>query len=287
MGINCCKYPASELATEQRGSAKQHPPPDHKILTNSKISDSESLDQQSSVLLFNIFGEDQIKQMLDEAERLLAAPAIRTPNNLLLEEKLKLYQNQVNIWFQMSDLPSGNKLHHYYSETECPLPAEAYYLFQLNLNNKRMTELDSNINSFELISYAVKEDTIITVTRTTTTKILMIEPKTFFVVRIVRRIDKDTFIEVQHSVELTPLINNKFFKDYLDGLKNVAQVHINAVKYQTRGGKLFSHSYNKVDLLSGIGPMIIKSGAKGRLRTFQNNLQKRATQFICIACEPN
>lgn len=276
MGILCCKNQTPDgtsmnllMKSQERNLQR---------VEASNLSLSDSSDQTNPLLLFELLGADFIASMLKEAEDLLANSDIKN-SSPTLDENLKLYNNKIRSWIHLTDLPSGNKLHHYLSEVECPLTPELYYLFTFHLNNERIKQLDDNIDFYELVNYAIKEDIVILVSRTTTKKILMIDPKTFYVVRIIKRIDKDTFIECQKSVDLTPLINHGIFKNYYDELKNVGQVQINAISYTRKGDKFINSAYSKIDVLSGIGPMIVKSAVKPKLKTYQNNLLKRLTQF--------
>ena len=281
MGVVCCRFEKEEPASLQNKNNKprsitKDDKDELKALIPRNLSDTEA----DTTSLFQLLGNEIISQYLASVDGHLLNPETKKPSNVVLDEPLKIFNNSFKLWLELTDLPTGNKLHNYYSECNSVFTPELHYLCNFQTTNNSIKALDDNVDNFELVSYAIKDDIALLITKTRTKKILMIDPKTFFVVRLIRRINKNEFVEFQKSVELTALIQDPKLKSILDSQNNVGKIHVSCVKTFIEGEKRTTKFYSQMDVLSGVGALIVKTAAKGKLRTFQNNQQRGLTEFL-------
>jgi hypothetical protein len=251
----------------------------------SKVSFSKpgTLDLESNESkrqLFQLISKEEIENDLRQAQEALAKPNIDVLANILIDENLKVIRNNLKVWAFLNDLPNGYKLHNYYSRFSLPFTPEFIAVFSFNLNQGQIKKMDDNIDYFELLDYSVNEDTILVVTKTITKKILVVPPKSFLVLRALKRLDNGNFIEFQKSVELTSLANDAHFKHLIDDLKNAGEVQFGAESMEFDGSQTLRRTLTKVDVKSGVGMLLIKSMLKNRIKTYNENLIKQMSEFL-------
>lgn len=272
MGIVCCC------------ETSQIPPPQIKI-RDSQISEN-ILNKDSSANLLKILTPSSIKKSFLEIPEALTLPFLKTPKAKLLDITLPLFKNNLKYYAKLTTQEnSSNKIHNYLTEMEFPFTPEIAYLYLLNLGNKSFQQLDGSIGYYDVLNYTVSENMICLITISKTKKVFVVQPRTFIVVRVVRRNEDGSFEEYQKSIGYTSMIENDVVCRYLrnlEGKGEVGRVLFNGVKYEEIGGKWILKYVNQVDVKSGIGLKIIKGTLKKKMKKYNINLIKKLTEFLVM-----
>ena len=272
MGIVCCC------------ETSQIPPPQIKI-RDSQFSEN-ILNKDSNANLLEILTRKEIDELFNKIEPSLISEKVKNDKSRLLDVNLPLFKNNVKYYCTLeSQENSSYKIHNYLTEMEFPYTPEIAYLYLLNLGNKAFQQLDGSISYYEVLNYSISENMICLITISKTKKVLIVQPRTFLVVRVIRRNEDGSFEEYQQSIDFTKMSDNDIVKRYLKNLEdkeNVGRVFFSGVKYTKTDDKWMLRYSNKVDVLSGIGLKIIKGTLKKKMKKYNDNLLKKITEFLVM-----
>jgi hypothetical protein len=254
---------------------------------HSRIKTGSGDNDFSSRALFSLVPSDEVESNLEKAKSFLENPVIDRPEHLLIDDKLKFLASPLRFWALLSELPSGNKLHEYYSQLRIPLTPEYIALFGMNITQTTIKKIDDSIDSFEVVDYSLESDRALFVIKTTTKKILVVSPKSFLILRSVKRLDNGDFIEYQKSVELTSLYSDEIFKNEVAKLKNAGQIHFGAESLEFNGADTLKKTFTTIDVNSGVGLLLIKSMMRTRFRIYNENLFRQMVEYLVKTNEFN
>lgn len=281
MGNVCCNYSTADLPNYQDGRSIGRIQASKEQLS---LSAPEEIDP-AKVNVIEQLGQSAIDELLKEAQTALANDSVRIAKNRLVNEKFKLFLNEYSFWADFTDLPSGNKLHIYHHQLEYPFTPEMYFLNSLQHTIESFAKVDDSLDQMDLLNFAAVDDLIVTVSRNKTKKILVVEPRIFLLVRVIKRISRDEILEVQKSIQLTPLSEKEPWKTLITRQVNLAEIKLGAVLLKRENGKTTLKSLANVDPLSSTGPMILKTLLKGKFSKFHKNTVKETLKFLGKAGE--
>jgi hypothetical protein len=275
MGNVCCNYDKIDPAPKgDRPGFPNRLQPEAESLAKKEVVDPHN------VSVLDQIGRVAIEALLKEAEEALAADPVPNPKNALVTEKFKLFNSDYNFWANFSDLQGGNKLHHYSHRLDYPFTPELYFLFSLQQSLESFSKIDDSLEQLEILNFQADGDLVIKITRTRTKKILVIEPRSFVVLSVVKRVSKDRIIEAQRSVQLTGLAEQEPWKSILAQQVNLAEFKLGANLVEFDGTNTILRSKADVDILSSTGPTILKMALKGKFSRYYKNLVREALWFI-------
>jgi hypothetical protein len=153
-------------------------------------------------------------------------------------------------------------------------------MYALQQSLESYSKIDDSLEEMELLQFAANDDTIVFVVQTKTKKIMLIDPKSFLVVRMIKKISKNEFIECQKSLNLTDLIHESYYADKLESLKNVAEMHLGANWIKSENGVTTEKVLTKVDILSSTSGMVIKPFLKKKFSQVYKNRTREIVRFI-------
>lgn len=161
---------------------------------------------QQSADLFQLLGQEFIDSVFEEGQRLLQNLPIDKTTTNIYNDKIPPFNKQLAIWMTMKPLPSGNMEHVYYKEMDYPFTPECFVLFEMQCNKEILQKMDSSLEDFEVVDKAIKGNVMAVVSKLKLKRILMIPEKNFFVLRLIKRVNNNEYMDISKSVELTPLI---------------------------------------------------------------------------------
>lgn len=275
MGNVCCNYDKVDFPAAA-GEGTHRIAPEKELLSSS----SSEMQDPREVNVLGQLGRSAIEDLIRQAQEALRDDGVRIPKNRLVNERFKLFDNEYTFWADFLDLPSGNKKHCYHHLLEYPFTPEMFFLFSLQQTLESFSKVDDSLDQLELLNFAALDDLIITVIKTKTKKILVVEPRSFLVLRVIKRVSPTHFIEAQKSVQLTGLKDQEPWKALLSKQQNLGEIEISAAEVKLDGGKVTAKSLNYVDVLSSTGPMILRPVLKGKFSRYHKNVVKETLKFL-------
>lgn len=278
MGIIYCKL-------SQPGEELQKPKQNNALILKKKKSElEEKKDNQDleicDIPLITKIGEDKLNEFLQEAKQAISCDRLLAPEFKLVETNFKLMKTKYSFNADFTELPSGNKLHEYSHTLEYPFTPAMYFLHSLQQTLETFNKIEDSMNELEVLNFASNDNVAILVSRTKTKKIMVIEPRSFIVVRMIHRISEDEFLEVQKSVQLTSLAEEQSFIKLMASQQNLAEIKLGVFSLVQNHGSSVMRVIQQTDILSSTGPFILKVVLKGKFTKFYQNSIKETLKFI-------
>lgn len=279
MGNVCCNYGDLGLGPKgDRPEALNRLQPD---AVGAGVKAPEAMIDPRSVSLFDQMGRVALEALVRQGEDFVNNDEVhRNAKNRLVTEKFKLFGSDYSFWADFQDLPSKNKLHCYFHQLEYPFTPELYFLFSLQHTLDSFGRVDDSLDELEVLNFQVQDDMLVKLVRTRTKKIMVIEPRSFLVLSVVKRLSKDKVIEVQKSVQLTTLSAQEPWQRILSEQFNLAELKMSACVVERVEGKTVMRNKSEVDILSSTGPIILKMALKGKFSRMYKNSVKEALRFV-------
>lgn len=277
MGNICCKY------SEPEGQPEKSP-----ILTRISYDHPAHLDtssglrtlEPSEIATIKNLGDEKINEYLSEAKKAIECDRVRDPKYKLVDTSFKVFNNKYCFYADFPDLPSGNKLHEYSHELEYPFTPAMFFMYSFQQNLEAFNKVDDSLEIMEVLNFSCNNDIAVLITRNKTKKILVIEPRSFIVIRIIQKVSNYEFWEVQKSLQLTSLAEEECFVKMLASQQNLAEIRLGAVSVIEKDGKTIMRTFNQIDILSSTGPTILKLALKGKFTRFYQNTIKETLKFV-------
>ena len=277
MGNICCKY------SEPEGQAKKSP-----ILTRIRYDHPAHLDtsnglrtlEPSEIAIIKNLGDEKINEYLNEAKKAIECDRVRDLKYKLVDTSFKLFNNKYCFYADFPDLPSGNKLHEYSHELEYPFTPAMYFMYSFQQNLEAFNKVDDSLEIMEVLNFSCNNHIAVLISRNKTKKILVIEPRSFIVIRIIQKVSNYEFWEVQKSLQLTSIAEEECFVKMLASQQNLAEIRLGAVSVIEKDSKTIMRSFNQIDILSSTGPTILKLALKGKFTRFYQNTIKETLKFV-------
>lgn len=280
MGNVCCKFDDEFKPKNSSGKGFERISNSSLLKPQDETHDEHIPLEASQIPCLKLLGEEQIDQFFKEAQIEIQDSSICQTKFRLINEKLKMFGNEYTMHADFPELESGNKLHHYRNSVDYPFTPAMYFLHSLQLNIESYSRVDDSLDQLELLNYSSTDDTIVIISRSRTKKILVIEPRSFIVVRIIKKISDYEFMEVQKSINLTNLAKVEPFSHIASLQPNLGEMKISVYHLFQKDSKFFKQSMTKVDILSSTGPMILKVALKGKFSKIEKNMTKETLRFI-------
>lgn len=281
MGLTCCAPPRKspyELEME-----KKLPFPEIEKRDKKK----QSAEQQTSDLtLTELIGIDNIERFLEEDSREVADLSHRK-SAALLDTKLEFFSNNYRFWCHFEKQSNGNFYHNYSHQIEFPFTPEFYYLMTLQENLEELQKKDDSIEYFEVLKNEITSDMIISASLMKTKKILTVAPRTFLLIRVIKRISKNQFQECQRSVDLTDLRNEETFAQILSTEENIACIFNGTSSFIKDDSRYVLNLFTKIDILSTIGFNMFAIIIKKKFQNFFNKSMKLMAEFLSKRHDPS
>jgi hypothetical protein len=280
MGAICC----SETKNDERKltmltSIEERPRFPGKS-TQSKFAIGSNNNDFSSRDLFRLVPLNEIEENIEKSKSILENPAIDIEENLFINENIRAMATPLKLWVMLSDLPSGCKLHNYYSKLRFPLTPDFMTLFSMNLTQDIMKKIDDNIDSFEVLDYSFDSERALFVTRTTTKKILIVSSKSFLVLRSLERLENGNVLEYQKSIELTSLNSDEIYKSEVQKLINPGKIIFGSELLEFNGVDTLRNTLTTIDVNSAVTMRLMQSMIRNRIRTYNENLFRQMVEYL-------
>lgn len=265
MGINCCK--------NQDELKKPYIPLEAQ-------QNSQSLAISTPIDLFDILGKQAIERgFKDAAEEIIKADA-KNRGSHVVNSILPALKNNIDMWAMLSSQEgTSNKLHQYYTQQQIPFTPEMFFLFNMNASPLILKSLDPDIDIIETVNYVIGEEMILIVNRSRSKKLLVVSPKDFFIVKVIKRLPNKDIIEFNTSVQFTGLNEMDSFQHIKNEIKNEALVYLAGMQLQRDDKGSMMYSFTNVDLLSSVGLTIIKPFLKRKIKNYNDNMMSKISDF--------
>lgn len=280
MGLICCK---PETSTSRTDAALNNSLMDGITYPEINLTEARQLQFGQDLDLYTLFTEKAITTLLQRAGDYLVSPDVKKNDKLLINEKLQLMKNDFKLWVKLSNQERvPYKLHTYYSEMMFPFTPELLYLFYLNENSDNFEKLHNDLDHYEVVHQTFKGDYCLMLLRYRTKGVVTIEPRSFFVLRVVRRNKDRTFNEFQVSVLRTHLGELPAVKAIRDAMENEATVYIHGSEFESTPEGYMLKSFTKVDVLSQLGILAVKPVIKSSAKQTKNTLMHMLVEFLLV-----
>lgn len=271
MGLICCKEEAP-------------------LFVDTSLSISRYKEEQSFLTeplnLIELMGREWVEECFDAIEKDFNKAEFREKKNHITSQNLVTFNNKFDLWLKLTEIPeSSNKLHNYYIEIDIPFTPELIQMFYLNMTEELFKNYNKNADVFEFLNYTIDENTIVYIEKTITKKMLVVKPKQFLLVRCVRRLPNGDMIEFSKSVKRTKLKNIKEMKEILEGFDNEGENVFSGILSRRTDKGTKQMIINRIDILSGIGLIILKSFIKKALIRSNNQLMVKLAEFTLNTSE--
>ncbi len=269
MGIVCCHCYHNQLVVDRSEQIFIDP-------------EDDVLNSANSINLIEMLGKDSIDRHMAKVDSLILNDKMMSKKNELVKgKKMFLYKNLLKFWIRLdTQEDSDYKLHNYYTQLEIPFTAEFIYLFLINISREESLKLDSSLSNYEVLNYTVSQDLIVMITKTTTKKILIVQPRSFIVVKIIKLNEDKSVEEYQKSIHLTKLGKDKSVEQYLKKVKNMGIIHDNVIRCSKKEDQWYLENYNKLDVLSSIGLKLVKGTIKKKMIRYNKKFNHQLTEFL-------
>lgn len=258
------------------------------IINNSLSNHSKenTIDLSMQFNLIDTLGKKYIdgnlKEMLKEQDN----EEIKNKDNHIANTNLLTFNNKLDVWVKFTSMENTtNLLHNYYIEMDIPFTPELIQMFYLNVSEEVFKEYNKKAASFQVTHTSISKDTIVYIIKTSTKKILLVQPKQFYIVRVVRRMNDGSMMEFSQSVKSTNLKEIKEFANCIKNFNNEGDVKFSGI-HTIKNDKGSNHKiFNKIDALSGISLRILKSFIKKSIIRSNNEFMVKLAEFTLNTTE--
>jgi hypothetical protein len=273
MGITSC----TEMSCCRENIMKEQ----QKIVQKNEMEENQNILKSDFIDFYTLLGPDNIALNFETLQKKMTNNETKKDKNKILSTKLGLFKNDFDFWVEFCEQPnSSNKIHKYYMEIEYPFTAEFCFLFALNTNP---VDINDSLDKYEILNYTIKPDIIVLVCRSTTKKILVIQPRNFILIRVIKKNEDGSFEEYQKSIELTNLRDKDGVEEYLKTFENVGTIFFNATKIfkqdDPKNDWMMIQSH-EVDVLSSTGLTLVKAFMKKRTEKLNNDILVKMTEYL-------
>ena len=231
--------------------------------------------------LFDIIGLENTNRFLAEDLEELSDLSYKADNAKLIDQKLDFFQINYRFWINLKDSDDQKtKIHYYTHQVEWPFTPAYHFLFELQEKLTGFSKTDDSVEEFEILNIEKFKNTIIVVSRMKTKKVLTVNPKQFLLVRIIRRVGKNSFKSCTRSVQLTELVNLDKFKELIEAEKENAIIYNAGTSFVDDDGRFVLSMFSKVDLQSSIGLGMIKPALKKKFPNIYNEQSIKMLKFL-------
>ena len=151
--------------------------------------------------------------------------------------------------------------------------------FTFCLLNQQIKITDSFIED-EILQVETYEDTIYILNRLKTEKVLLVASRNILILRIIRKLDENRFLDLSQTVDVTCLMENKKIKDMFESLKeNFATTFISGAFIENKNGFCRVTSYARSDFRSSVKMSFVKYFLNKNFESVMNNTLKNLNQI--------
>ena len=256
MGV-CCSY---ESYTER--------PAEVAVLRGDDAASSDPFTDQS--LISSLCSE--LEARASESAKLVRAHPLATKEREILNESPEFSARAMQIYAEFAPFNDGYKLQKYHYSIPFPFTPELYFLLQANMTEEILKEIDDNIDRYSRVGGAERASQLLSVTLTKSKKILIIEGRSFVVLKNIRR-DKDGQLsEFMQSVSHCSLGETPLFRDLQSEQNNLGSIEEGGAVVLPDGDAFVIKSYNYVNPLSGVGIVMVKPVIKKSIKAHFSKL---------------
>lgn len=227
-----------------------------------------------SLPLFSAFAASQQRALLAEGEKALANSAAKF--DFVAEARGgRTFLKETRTRFEPKPDSSEN-IHHHLCRELIAFDPDVALFFDLNADL-----IDTNLDSFEVLRSEQKDDSILMLYRSTTKKVLMIQPRVCLVLRCIRKNRDGSFIDAQKSVEVLGLEDHPDVKPLIEEAGDkLATVHLIATKYTPiSSGITLKTSTTKLDVHTSIGLILLKPFIAGSQKKYAARFSDSFAEF--------
>lgn len=232
---------------------------------------------------FDLLGKSNIKRFFDQSRKYFLEN-FKKDQFLILDEKLKLFQNKVVIWNKQNFCDEENikknvKNFDYNLEMEIPFTGELMCLFIMNLNNEKMKSFDKSVKEYHILEKSIENNQICIIEKIR--MCVMGEEVERLDMRIIKKISKIEFEEITLSLELTELKNSAIFENDLNNDRKLFKVNLGGQKIFMNKNKVFEiNKFVQYELQTEHDNEKINLYLKNKKLYFYKNLMIEIAEFI-------
>lgn len=221
----------------------------------------------------NAFPKYAIERLQEQFSQELAA--------FKLEEKPLRTVEHGNFWscqIYVASLPKENSSELYTITRErfrTNFRAELIVFALLN----QVVQLNSSVDETELIDISVTDSMILIVERIKTKRILVVAPRHMLYVRVIKRVDENTWVDLAQTIDANLLVNDLTLAPMYEKIKDsFASVLISGKLITNRDGYCEIETISKTDFRSSVSLKIsspfISKQFEGYVKSLQDNCDK-------------
>jgi len=274
MGTICCKSPRDPTWNNDVKHANTPFPP-----LPAKIVHTD---------LVNLIGLDNINKYFQEDALQLENKEFQNDKELLFDGNLDSIKTYYKLWTTFTTQPENNyQIHNHRHQMAWPFTPRYHYLFDLQEKLTHMGKDDDSLEYHRILATQTTKDTIIQVFQFKTKKVLIIQPRHFLVVRIIRRKGPNEFESCSRTLNLTPLAKIEDYANILAQEENDAIIHNGTSKLTKEGDRNRLDVFNKMDFLSSVGKKLAASQFKKKFPAFFSKQAEKMIEFLFARVDHN
>lgn len=292
MGAVCCAPPrdSEEAQSPQLKTVNKIPFPQPADKPEEPVPTSSSKEKPPAGTskfpendLLSALGADNIELYLKEDYEHVIDGSIRSESTKVTDTKIDPFDVNLRSWLSLSPKendPNKENIHSYEHQFETPFTPDFFYLFSVQERITKFGKSDESLDLFEVIHEEATEDTILSLYQTKSKKILVIQPRAFYIARIVRRISAHDYREAIRSLDATELRSWPEYTEFMQTHENVGRILNGGIQFINNDGRYVIRSFTRVDPLTSAGAAVIKSASKKRFENMNRNLLNAQLEFL-------
>jgi hypothetical protein len=236
--------------------------------------------KQPVVDFFELIGMDNINYNFEQLENTLKDQEIKKPKNLLLNEKLPFFQNEIKVFSVINEMEiPSKKLHiNYFYSLKVPFTAEFIILYKLNCDKYMRNDMST---CFTRLNHSMNNDMIVLFGIVEEKKHFMLNPKKNLVIRVIKK-NKRYIEEYEKSVDLTNLRNDVYINKFLNQIKNEEKIFFASSRYEIKEGErgCWMHSSKEIEIEKNYQPEFLDEKIKKNIRECFDLEMKKMLKFL-------
>lgn len=158
------------------------------------------------------------------------------------------------------------------------LPFSAEFFLYCSLNQE--VKAGESFAEDEIVHVESYNNTIYILNRLKTEKLLLVAPRNILMLRVIKRIDQDRYLDMHQTVDVTPLATHPRIKNMVETLKeNFATTFISGLFIENREGGCRCSSFARSDFRTSVKMTFLKIFLNKNFENTMTNIGKNMRQM--------
>lgn len=223
---------------------------------------------------FKILSSQKRSEMIDLAEKTLSKFETDEKFDRLTEARVdNLYVKETKVRFDKKE-ESDEYFHKYLNHEIIAFDPLVMLFCELNCDN-----IDSNLDQYTVFHSETTPSSILIYYLSKSKRIMMLQPRTYLVIRYIQKVSATSYIEVQQSAELMGLDSQEINEHILSNASTLASLMIFSAKAESKGSVSLRTTAVISDPKSSMGLTIAKPFLNTNNKKYSTNLMFELGEF--------